>query len=319
LTTALYYDDVFLDHDTRRHPECAQRLVSIVEHLRSGDLWERCAHPGPRDATLDEIALIHDREYVEALLQMADSGGGRLDMDTIVSPGSGRAALRAAGVVVDACDRVMSGDADNALCLVRPPGHHARPARGMGFCLFNNIAIGAMHVIENTGIERVAIIDWDAHHGNGTQEAFWRDPRVFYVSLHLWPYYPGTGESFEVGESDGEGSTLNLPLSHGVTAEQFLSLFDKGLAQVADFQPEFVLISAGFDSDAGDPLAGAGLDIEDFRTLTDRVTEFAAERCHGRVVSTLEGGYNMDRLPLCVAAHLEGLLEAGDADRKGPL
>ena len=311
MTTALYYDDLFLRHDTGQHPENARRLSCTVDHLRETGLWDRCLRPEAHDADADSVALVHERAYVDAVLQMAEQGGGSLDADTRVSPDSGRAALRAAGAALDACDKVLAGEARSALCLVRPPGHHARPSAGMGFCLFNNVAIAAKHLVQQRQLSRVAIVDWDAHHGNGTQEAFWTDPRVLYVSLHLWPFYPGTGGHGESGEGKGAGTTVNIPLSYGVTSEEFLERFDQTACPlVAAFEPEFILISAGFDSHAGDPLAGAGLEIEDYRRLTDALTAIAAERCNGRVVSVLEGGYDLTTLPRCVAAHLEGLLAA---------
>lgn len=310
MTTALYYDDLFLRHDTGMHPESAERLVRIVDDLMSSGLWDRCDHPPGRDAEVEEIALVHDREYIDALLQLAEEGGGQLDFDTPVSRDSGRAALRAAGHVLDAVETVLKGDAANALCLVRPPGHHARPERGMGFCLFNNIAIAAASLLERHGLKRVAIVDWDAHHGNGTQEAFWLDGRVIYLSLHLWPYYPGTGGEDEAGAGEGEDKIVNVPLPLGVRGETFVEQFQAGLERVRNFSPEFTLISAGFDSYVGDPLAGAGLAVEDYRTLTDLVTTVAKACCDGRLVSTLEGGYNLEALPKCVAAHLEGLLAA---------
>ena len=187
----------------------------------------------------------------------------------------------------------------------------------MGFCLFNNVAIAARHLRRCHRIDRIAVVDWDVHHGNGTQEAFWADPSVFYLSLHLWPFYPGTGAADETGSGQGEGTTVNVPLSFGVTAETYAKLFGEAVhAMFGAFKPQFLLISAGFDTYADDPLPGAGLDVADFRALTDTVTRLAARHCNGRIVSALEGGYSLDALPHCVAAHLDGLINGGQLQQE---
>ena len=308
MTTAVYYDDLFLRHDTGRHPERPERLTAIVEHLRKTGLWDNLVHPEAPDATVEDVARVHELRYVEYALDLAEKGGGSLDADTVVSPDSGAAALRAVGSAQAACDAVLDGAYDSAVCLVRPPGHHARPRVGMGFCLFNNVAIAARRLLDERGVGRVAILDWDAHHGNGTQEAFWREPRAFYLSTHLWPFYPGTGAREEVGEGPGEGSTLNLPVERGASSEDVATAFADAVAgPVADFRPDFILISAGFDGYARDPLAGMGLEPEDFRSMTDAAMDLANACCSGRVVSCLEGGYDLDGLARCVAAHLEGM------------
>ncbi|MEQ8766013.1 MAG: histone deacetylase [Planctomycetota bacterium] len=306
MATRIYYDPIFLDHDTGAHPETAQRLVAIRETLEASGGWEpESVIPA---VSADDIARVHAEGYAPALRRFAEQGGGHLDGDTVVSRKSFEAASRAAGAAVAAVEVVVSGEANNALCLVRPPGHHARPRGGMGFCLLNNIAIAARHAIEVTGLDRVAIVDWDVHHGNGTQDVFWEDGRVLFTSLHRWPFYPGTGHQDERGEGPGEGTTHNVPLPASTRREVYRDELQKVLDEVvAPFRPELILVSAGFDTFRGDPIGGLGLEPEDFRSLTDAVLGVARDVAKGRVVSLLEGGYSLDHLGDCVAAHLEGL------------
>ena len=315
--TLLYYHDIFLKHDTGGfHPESPRRLEAILTHLKATGLWDKLRVETPRKATEEDIALVHSQEYINAVKEMARRGGGQLDPDTVVSRDSYEAALYAAGALVDATDAVMAGKATNAFCMVRPPGHHATPARGMGFCLFNNVAIAARHLLSRHHLQRVLILDWDCHHGNGTQEAFYEEPRVLYISLHRWPFYPGTGSQGETGTGPGKGFTLNVPLDWNISREEYLEVFEKVLkGQAKDYRPEFVLISAGFDTYAEDPIAGLGLEAEDFRRLTELTIEVARESASGRIVSCLEGGYSLEGLPLCVEHHLRALLKQGPGVR----
>jgi acetoin utilization deacetylase AcuC-like enzyme len=217
----------------------------------------------------------------------------------------------AAGAVADAVEKVMCGEANSALCLVRPPGHHARPAAAMGFCLFNNVAIGARVAAKEHELDRVLVVDWDVHHGNGTQESFWRDEQIGFMSVHRWPFYPGTGAADETGAGPGLGATVNLPLPFGISRSEYLDAFRSALEDFADrLRPQLVLVSAGFDSHQADPIGSLGLETEDFATLSRIVLEVAKQHAGGRVVSVLEGGYNPPVLAQCVGLHLEELLRA---------
>jgi acetoin utilization deacetylase AcuC-like enzyme len=308
--TFLYYHDIFLKHDTGpHHPESSRRLEALLAHLKDSELWNKLHLEAPRRATEEEISLVHSPDYVRQVRELAQRGGGQLDPDTVVSKDSYEAALCAAGALLDATDVVMAGKATNAFCMVRPPGHHATPNRGMGFCLFNNVAIAARYLLSRYQLQRVLIVDWDCHHGNGTQEAFYEEPKVLYVSLHRWPFYPGTGSQGEIGAGPGKGFTLNVPLGWNTSREEYIVAFEKAMqGQARAYRPEFVLISAGFDNYLGDPIAGLGLEAEDFGRLTEVVLEVARESASGRVVSCLEGGYSLEGLPHCVEHHLRAML-----------
>ena len=309
--TDIIYHEIFLEHDTGDHPECAARLTSIVGHLMRTGVWEAVRVRPPRLASIQDLLTVHTEPYVFEVERAAKEGGRYLDPDTVVSPRSFEVARYAAGGVLSAVDAVMLGEAPNVLCLVRPPGHHAGPDRAMGFCLFNNVAIAARYVQQKHQQKNVLIVDWDVHHGNGTQEVFYRDPTVFYFSLHRRPFYPGTGSSSETGEGPGRGTTLNRPLGMKTDRGTYLKTFASGLAQaVSGFRPDFVLISAGFDSAGDDPIGGLALRPEDFGTLTESVMAVADEHCRGRLVSVLEGGYNLSTLGPAVEQHLLGLMRA---------
>jgi acetoin utilization deacetylase AcuC-like enzyme len=299
----VFYHDSSLRHETGAHPECAGRVEVVLSHL--GSHGDRYDIREPRRATVEEIARVHPADYIGRLREFIGAGGGYLDPDTVVSRGSYDAALFAAGGVISAIDAVLQGAEMAAFSLARPPGHHAREATAMGFCLFNNVAIGARHLLEAKGIEKVAIIDWDVHHGNGTQEVFYEDPNVFYLSLHRYPFYPGTGHPEERGAGEGEGTTRNIAFRAGTAREEYIRAFGDAAKEVASFGPEFVLISAGFDAYRYDPIGGLDLDADDFGTLA-RVLRTAIPDARG-FVSTLEGGYELGGLPRCVEAHLEGL------------
>lgn len=308
--TLLYYHDIFLKHDTGAfHPESSKRLGAVLTHLKETGLWDKLVVETPRRAAVKDIALVHHPEYIKRVEEIAERGGGQLDPDTVVSRDSFEAALHAAGALLDAVDAVMTGKAPNAFCLVRPPGHHATPTMGMGFCLFNNVAIAASYLLKKYHLKRVLIVDWDCHHGNGTQEVFYEEPKVLYVSLHRWPFYPGTGSKEEGGKGRGEGFTLNFPLPWNTTREEYLSVFEGVMhGQAGAYRPEFVLISAGFDTYTGDPIGGLDLEAGDFARLTGLVMEVSRKSASNRLVSCLEGGYSLEGLPLCVGHHLRALL-----------
>lgn len=293
--TIICYDPIFEEHDTGfGHPERPERLPASFDALRSSGLLEKVDTVSPRDATREEIELIHAPAYVDHVKAVADKGGGRLDMDTSVSPASYRAALKAAGALVDSVDGCLREDFRRTFCMVRPPGHHALPSRGMGFCLFNNIAIGARYAIKEKGLERVMIVDWDAHHGNGTQDVFYEDDTVLYTSLHQYPHYPGTGWVDETGKGKGKGYTINVPFPAGTGEDLYMEAFDRLLIPAGTrFQPDLLMVSAGYDSHAGDLLCSMRLTDSSYRRMTDALLELAERFCNGRLIVTIEGGYNL--------------------------
>ncbi|MFZ0712490.1 MAG: histone deacetylase [Terrimicrobiaceae bacterium] len=306
--TALLLDDLFLHHHTEvGHPECPERLTVIRDAL---DSLEGLTAISPRKARFEEITLCHDPRYVEDVLNLIKAGETDLSGgDVSVSEESGDVALHAAGGVIETVDAVLAGDVQNAFCAVRPPGHHARPAAAMGFCLFNNVAIGARHAQKVHGVERVAIVDWDVHHGNGTEEIFYSDDSALYFSTHQWPWYPGTGLASETGTGKGAGLTINCPLPAGSGREEVLGAFrDQLFPALQNYRPQLLLISAGFDSRAGDPLGQFRLSDQDFADLTRMLLDFAAGPCGGKVVSVLEGGYNLSGLGAAVRSHLSQLM-----------
>ena len=256
------------------------------------------------------LTLVHTAAYSENVRRFAAHGGGLLDPDTVVCSRSYDVALRAAGAACDAVRRVVAGEDRAALCLLRPPGHHALHNSSMGFCLFNNVAVAARLATQALQLNRVLIIDWDVHHGNGTQDSFWRDAQVGFLSIHRWPYFPGTGDADETGAGPGLGTTLNLPVAFGTDRSEYMKRFRLELDRfAARMRPELVLISAGFDTHHQDPLGSLGLETEDFAELTQDVLDVANTYAQGRVVSLLEGGYNTQVLPLCVETHLRQLLQ----------
>lgn len=309
----LYDSPLFEDHETGTHPEQPQRLRSIRTELQRTGLADKCIAAEIRPAQWDDLCRVHAPGYLEQLQAAAAQGGGRLDPDTVVSPASYDVALHAAGTATDAVDRVLTGEHAQALCLVRPPGHHALPRRAMGFCLLGNIAIAAAHARAAHNLERVLIVDWDVHHGNGTQDMFYADGNVHFLSIHRSPFYPGTGAEDETGAGAGLGATLNVPLQFGVTRRDYIQAFASALeSATARCRPELILLSAGFDAHAADPIGSLGLESEDFAELTRLACEAAAQHCQGKLVSLLEGGYNLDMLAESVAAHLDTLLKYAD-------
>jgi acetoin utilization deacetylase AcuC-like enzyme len=299
----------YLEHETGfSHPERPSRLTAIQETVGASPLNGTLVPLEPRPATPDEIALIHSPTYIATIRKIAEKGGGMLDYDTPLCARSYDIALLSTGALLRGVDAVFAGEVDNAFACVRPPGHHATPERGMGFCLFNNVAVAARYAQRKHGVGRVLIVDWDVHHGNGTQDAFYADGSVFFFSVHQFPLYPGTGTVHERGEGDGFGTTLNAPLPARSGDADYLAVFEKRLVPaVRDFRPEFVLISAGFDAHEADPLGGMSVTAEGFAALTDIVLGFADEFAGGKLVSTLEGGYSLDGLSSSVVAHLERL------------
>jgi acetoin utilization deacetylase AcuC-like enzyme len=307
--TLLYYDPIFLEHDTGRHPENAGRLRAVIKHLDESGLSSRCERVAWEPISIERLCRVHSAQHVDAVKALAKQGGGQIEADTVMSPKSYDVALMAAGAVCDAVTRVVRGDQRRALCLVRPPGHHALAGNPMGFCLFNNVATGARLAIDEFELQRVLIVDWDVHHGNGTQAIFWEDPQVGFFSAHRYPFYPGTGAADETGAGAGLGTTSNLPIRFGISREDYIAGVRAQLETFADrIKPQLVIVSAGFDSHRVDPIGSLGLESEDFVPLTQLVLEIAKTHAEGRVVSVLEGGYNPAALTECVAVHLEKLI-----------
>lgn len=310
MKTGIVYHSDYLKHETGSHPERKERLIAVMNLLEAKNVLKKLASIEPRSALIDEIALIHDREYIDNIKILCETGGGRLDMDTIVSAHSYEVALLAAGGILSALNAVLDGSVNNAFALVRPPGHHAERNQGMGFCLFNNVAIAARYLQEKHGIKRILIVDWDLHHGNGTQNAFYTDPSVLYFSTHQSPAYPGTGMIQEVGSGEGEGYTVNVPLSYGKGDSDYLYVFEEILIPIAkQFNPEFILISAGQDIHFDDPLGSMFVTASGFEKLAAAVKEIASETCRGRLVAALEGGYSLTGLSYGVLAILNAIGE----------
>ena len=310
MTTLIFTHPACMEHDPGPgHPESPARLKAVLEALHAPQ-FAALAWREARRASGAEIERVHDRAYIaEVMAAVPQAGRVSLDLDTAVSPGSGEAALRAAGALCGAVDAVAAGEGGNAFCAVRPPGHHARPAQGMGFCIFNSIAVAARYAQRQHGIGKVMIADWDVHHGNGTQDTFYEDGSVFFFSTHQWPWYPGTGPASETGEGAGKGTTMNRPFPAGAGRAQIVGAFREDLRRAADqFKPELVLISAGFDSRLGDPLGGFRLSDQDFTDLTATMLEVAGKHAGGRLVSILEGGYDLDGLAAATVAHVRALV-----------
>ena len=308
--TVLLADPVYREHLMGRdHLERPERFDAVMDGLRRAGLLEKLGRVESREATDDELAMCHTREYLKTARRDVETGNEYLSTgDTEITPNSWAVASRAVGGVLNAVDSVCTGAARNAFCAVRPPGHHATRCRGMGFCLFNNVALAARWAQRQHGVGRVLIVDWDVHHGNGTQDIFYDDGSVFFFSTHQWPLYPGTGRENETGEGAGNGATMNFPLPAGSGRAEILGAVENVLApQMEQYKPELVLISAGFDSRVGDPLGRFTLTDEDFADLTRVVIQVGS----GRVVSILEGGYGLPGLASAAAAHVKALAEAG--------
>ncbi len=341
--TGFVYSPAYLKHDTGSHPECPARLTAILNCIKKDDIKNCLINLTPIPATVEQISLIHDREYIcgveqackkipptPPLLKGGKGGLRSLDADTVISKDSYDAALLAAGGIITGIDAIFEGEinpvrkdgalvptpqgvglsngVNNVFCAVRPPGHHAERDRAMGFCLFNNIAIGAKYAQKMYNVKRVFIIDWDVHHGNGTQNAFYFDSTVFYASTHQQYIFPGTGNPDENGEGDGKGFTMNLPLPYGQGDKEYISLFKKRIyPEIINYKPDLIMISAGFDAHIDDPIGAMNITSEGFSKLTDIICKVADESCEGRIVSVLEGGYNLEALGESVVFHLKSL------------
>jgi acetoin utilization deacetylase AcuC-like enzyme len=305
----LFSDERMLDHaPPPRHPERPERLRAILRHLDRTGLAKACPAGRVREATRTELARVHSPRYLDQVAAFEVKGGGLIEADTWVFPGSNRCALLAAGSAVEAVSSVMSGPDTRALGLVRPPGHHARPVEPMGFCLYDNVAVAAADARDRFELERILIVDFDVHHGNGTQEIFYDDPRVAFLSIHRYPFYPGSGAADETGMGRGLGFTRNIPIRYGTSRSDFLAAFRTGLETLADkVRPDLVLVSAGFDAHAEDPVGDLGLETEDFDDITNAIVSVAQTHAGGRIVSLLEGGYNVPILAGCVEVHLKDL------------
>jgi acetoin utilization deacetylase AcuC-like enzyme len=310
MSVSLIYDPVYLKHDTGAHPENARRLEAILRAIDKDEtLSKNLLRVTPQPAPGEDIARCHREELIHHIESLCEHGETFVDVDTRISPESFNVARLAAGAAIAAVDAAMREDGGRAFGVIRPPGHHATITTAMGFCLFNNAAIGARYAQARYGVERVLIIDWDVHHGNGTQDIFWNDPTVFYFSTHQFPYYPGTGSTGERGAGRGEGTTLNIPLSAGTSAQDHRQAFTDALHEIERrFPPDLIIISAGFDSRRGDPLGGLMLEDSDFSEMTKEVLRVAEKHAAGRVVGLLEGGYNLELLGGSVKSHLAALM-----------
>jgi acetoin utilization deacetylase AcuC-like enzyme len=308
MSVALLTSPAYLQHDNPDHPENASRLRAIESALDASGLRQRLLSLLPAPATHEQITAVHTEEYVDALERAMSRAPGLLDADTYVVPESYETAVLAAGGAIGAVDAVIDGEASAAFALVRPPGHHATPERAMGFCLFNNIAIAARHA-QARGIERILIVDFDVHHGNGTQDAFYADPSVLFISSHQWGIYPGTGRAEETGIGAGKGYTINIPLPAGAGDDAFARIEDEIIAPAAArFAPTMILVSAGFDAHWADPLASLQLSTTGYFKLARALIALAGQHCGGRIALTLEGGYHTGALADSVCAVLRALL-----------
>jgi acetoin utilization deacetylase AcuC-like enzyme len=308
--TALLLDPVFKQHDPGMgHPEQPARYDSVTRAIENSGLLAKLERVTVRSANEDEIALVHGREYIAKVRTEIAAGAHELSTgDTSVGRRSFDVALRAVGGVLNAVDAVVSGKAARAFCAVRPPGHHARPDQGMGFCIFNNVAIAARYAQRKHGLAKVLIADWDVHHGNGTQDTFYSDGTVLFMSTHQSPWYPGTGAASETGEGKGKNCTMNFPFPAGAGRPEIVGAFRENLRRAADaFRPDLVMVSAGFDSREGDPLGRFRLSDADFADLTKIMLEIAGTHANGRLISILEGGYNLSGLEAAVDKHLRAL------------
>lgn len=318
MSTAYLYSPVFLEHEEEGHPESPERLQEMLRVLDKEGLLARLTALEPISATDAQLEKVHTPEHVARVKDIVAHGGGHLDPDTYTNRRSLDAARLAAGALIRGVDAVMAGEVENAFALVRPPGHHATRSRAMGFCLFNNVAVGAAHALDAHQLERVLIADYDVHHGNGTQDIFYRTSRVLYFSTHQYPYYPGTGDWRDIGEGEGLGYTVNAPLPPRVGDEGYERIFDDLLYPVAErYRPQLVLVSVGFDAHWRDPLAMEDLSITGYAALARTLVELAREQCEGRIVFALEGGYDTEAAAYGTAATFRALL--GDEEIPDPL
>ncbi|MBA7524006.1 Histone deacetylase-like amidohydrolase [subsurface metagenome] len=303
------YDPIYLKHDTGQHPENAKRLEVIISHLEGTGLKQQLTPIKPRVASVEELALAHDERYISYIQGVAQGGGGWLDGDTVMSADSYEAALYAAGGVIRATEAVMNGEVGSAFALVRPPGHHATYEQAMGFCLFNNLAIATKYALAHYQLERILIVDFDVHHGNGTQSVFYDNPQVLYISTHEYPFYPGTGSIEETGGRAADGTTINIPLPAGSGDAEYLEVFEQIIIPAAiRFKPQLILVSAGYDAHWADELALMQVSVTGFAQMVKIIKRLGDELCDGRLVFTLEGGYNLTALAASIKATFDILL-----------
>jgi acetoin utilization deacetylase AcuC-like enzyme len=319
MTVGYAYDPAFMAHDTGNHPESGQRLQVVLEHLAECGLLEQLKRLLVTQAAPRDLARVHTTAMIERVRDLAEGGGGFIDLDTVISRGSYDAACMASGAAIAVCRAVLDGEVDSAYALVRPPGHHATRRRSMGFCLFNHIAVAAAWALEQAGLSRVAIVDYDVHHGNGTEDILGADPRVLYVSLHQYPFYPGTGHWRDTGEADGKGSCINVPLPPNTGDKGFARAMQAiVLPALARFQPELILVSSGYDGHWVDPLAWMLLSTDGYRHIARLLLHAAQELCAGRIAFVLEGGYHPQALAHSVASTISELLGQPYDDPLGP-
>ncbi len=312
------YDPIYLKHDTGQHVENARRLEAIISYLEQTELKPQLTPIKPRAATVDELSLIHHKQHISHVREVAQRGGGWLDTDTVMSAASYEAALYAAGGAIRATEAVVNGEVNSAFALVRPPGHHATVTRAMGFCLFNNVAIAAKYALAKYKLERILIIDFDVHHGNGTQDAFYDNPQVLYISTHECPFYPGTGSLEEAGKGEAKGTTVNIPLPAGCGDAEYLQVFEQIIAPATRrFKPQLILVSAGYDAHWADDIAMMQVSITGIVQMVTIIKELADELCSGHLVFSLEGGYDLTALAASVKATFEVLL--GNTNIEDPL
>ena len=307
---AVIFDEFHLKHSPPYpHPERPDRVSSIYKFLNEQKLFDEADLIKPSEAKKEDILRVHTSAHYNFVIESIESGKSNLDVDTYIVKNSLKAALLSAGAAINAVDLVMNKSFKNIFCLMRPPGHHAESKRSMGFCIFNNVAVGVQYAIDKYNLKRIAVIDWDVHHGNGTQEIFYNTSNVFFISLHQYPFYPGTGAENEKGEGKGKGYTLNFPLPAGTTGETYLRIFNEDITSVLEnYNPQLIFISAGFDAHKDDPLANMKLTEEDFAEMTKVLTDFAQKKSLN-IISILEGGYNLDALSRSVYSHIQVLNE----------
>jgi acetoin utilization deacetylase AcuC-like enzyme len=318
VSTAYVYDPAYLEHNQPGHVECRERLETTMHVLKEEGLLDRLVQVQATPVSREHLLAVHLSQYVDQVKAVTDRGGGHLDPDTYTNSRSYEVALLAAGGLVNLVQAVLDGQVSDGFALVRPPGHHAVPSRGMGFCIFNNVAIAAKYALKEGGLSRILIVDFDLHHGNGTHEVFYDSSEVLYFSTHQYPYYPGTGHWDSIGRGDGQGFTVNVPLSPGVGDDGYGRIFDELLYPLAErYRPELILVSAGYDAHWADPLGMMELSVGGYAYLARTLKEMASEFCDGRLVFTLEGGYDLRALAYSVAATIRTLL--GDEQFNDPL
>lgn len=309
LFTGITFDPVFLEHDQPGHPENARRLEAIIGGLKERGLYEKIKNMEPRLAKTDEITLCHTKEYVNYVKEFCEQGGGYFDPDTYSNKNSYLAASTAVGSSIDLTNEIIKRNLRNGFALLRPPGHHALSNRSMGFCLFGNIAIAAKTAFAHSDINKVAIVDFDVHHGNGTQALVGDDPNILFISTHQYPFYPGTGSHREIGDGDAEGTVINIPLQAGVGDEGFKTVYEKIVTPALHrFSPDFIMVSAGYDAHWNDPLANLNLSLAGYNWISRQLIKTANDLCSGKIIFFLEGGYNLEVLRIGVANTIRGLL-----------